>query len=164
MCSIWHSSPYGISSTSCGKFPLKLWSVSPSVLEFLFVFQSVCLFSNLIITEKKLITILSDSDGLQSLKCSASYLHPWQHSCLGRMWTFGKLEVRKPLHCLEFWVQLWRENLQPQSSDVVLRGAGPDEYPLPDPDFFSTRTRLGFFFFRISGFKVAALYAIIQDF
>ena len=32
------------------------------------------------------ITILSGTNGgLQSLKCSASSLHPWQHSCLGRM-------------------------------------------------------------------------------
>ena len=35
---------------------------------------------------KKHLTILSGTDGVQSLKCSASYLHPWQHTCLGRMW------------------------------------------------------------------------------
>ena len=35
--------------------------------------------------------------------------------------------------------------------------AGPDEYPLPDPDFFfPTRTGPGIFF-RISGFRVAAI-------
>ena len=40
-------------------------------------------------------------------------------------------------------------------------GAGPDEYPLPDPDFFfPTRTGPGIFFLRISGFRVAALQVI----
>ena len=44
------------------------------------------------------------------------------------------------------------------------RSAGPDGYPLPDPTrtFFPTQTGPGFFFFRISGFRVATMYAIIS--
>ena len=49
---------------------------------FFITYQTIFLVQ---LSQKKQITILSDSDGLQSLKCFASSLHPWQHSCLGRM-------------------------------------------------------------------------------